>query len=149
MHSTFQIQLASELHFTPNVQPIALPAADAIPAGIASLIGWGGSDEAIFLQRLGLLHMNRVAILPTATCNVFLAAFNLNAVNTHFCTGPSTGGLSPCDVDHGSALVQVVAGTPVAVGLVSLPQACGRPDRVGTYTRVSEFIAWINGFIAA
>lgn len=98
---------------------------------------------------MGLLRMTRVAILPPVICNTYLADFNLSTPTTHFCTGPSTGGLSPCDEDHGSALVQVVAGTPVAVGLVSLPQACGAPNRVATYTRVSEFIAWINGYVNA
>lgn len=142
--------MAAELHFTPNVQPIALPATAAIPAGIASLIGWGGSDESVLIgQRLGLLRMTRVAILPDATCNLFLADYNLSSNSTHICTGPSTGGLSPCNIDHGSALVQVVAGVPVAVGLVSLPQACGSPNRVGTYTRVSAFLPWINGYITA
>lgn len=147
MFNFFQIQLASELHFTPNLQPINLPVAAVYPAGIASLVGWGGSDEAFFGQRLGLLRMTRVALLPSAICDLYLANFNLSNNNTHICTGPSTGGLSPCNEDHGSALVQVIAGVPVAVGLVSLPQACGAPNRVGTYTRVSEFIPWINGYI--
>lgn len=143
------MQLASELHYTPRVQPIALPVASSTPTGIATLIGWGGTDEAVLIgQSLGFLQMNRVAILPAATCNTYLAPFHLTTNNTHFCTGPATGGLSPCNEDIGSSLVQTVAGRHVVIGIVSLPQACGAPDAVGTFTRVSEYITWINGIIS-
>lgn len=55
-----------------------------------------------------------------------------------------TGGMSPCNEDLGSSLIQRVANNNFLIGLVSLPQACGEPGDAGTYTRVSGFVDWIN-----
>lgn len=141
------LQLTAELHFSEAVQPIALPVADSAPAGIVSLIGWGGTDELWFGQRLQRLQLQRVAIEVQAQCTEYLARWQLQRNDTHICTGPATGGVSPCDEDRGSALVQLpvaAGGARTVVGLVSLPQGCGAPGWLGTYTRVSTFVAWIN-----
>lgn len=136
--------MQSELHFTDNVAAITLPVAAAIPTGIGSMIGWGGTDEAWIGQRFGMLQLSRVAILPAVQCNQLLLRWNLANVNTHLCSGPMTGGMSPCNEDLGSSLIQRVGTNNVLIGLVSLPQGCGEPGDAGTYTRVSGFVDWIN-----
>lgn len=146
------LHLAAELHFTAAVQPIALPAAgDDGPGGIATLLGWAGSDEGLIGQRLQWLQVARVPIYAGDQCTDYLARMwpALRSKHTQFCTGPQTGGVTPCNEDRGSSLVQQVAvGQPwVLVGVVSLPQACGEPGALGTYTRVAQMVTWIGEVI--
>lgn len=129
------------------VQPIGLPVNAAIPTGIASLIGWGGTDESWIGQSFGRLQFSRVAVMTAIQCASYVDGYGI-ASNTHICTGPITGGLSPCNDDRGSSLVQAVGVNQVVIGLVALPQGCGTPYYAGTYTRVSAFVTWINSVIA-
>ncbi|KAG4066724.1 hypothetical protein HA402_012791 [Bradysia odoriphaga] len=142
------IQLVSQLFFTDFVQPINLPAQGAVaPTGIFSLIGWAGTDESWLGQNLGTLQLSRVATLPQATCASLISTAN-NVTNTHFCTGPLTGGLSPCAEDLGSSLLSRNATNHhFLAGIVSLNQACGESGRPGSYTMVSMYINWINQII--
>lgn len=132
-----------QLNFNPAVQAINLPVVNAIPAGIASLVGWGGTDEAWIGQSFGVLQLSRVPILPDIQCVPQLQQWGIFNTVSHFCTGPLTGGMSPCDTDSGSSLLTRVGTVDTIIGLVSLPQACGNPGQAGTYTRVSAFNAWI------
>ncbi|KAJ6647738.1 Trypsin-1 [Pseudolycoriella hygida] len=142
------IQLVSQLFFNDWVQPINLPTQSAVaPSGIHSLIGWAGTDESWLGQNLGTLQLSRVAILPQATCAALITTSN-NVTNTHFCTGPLTGGLSPCNEDLGSSLLSRNAtNAHFLAGIVSLPQGCGASGRPGSYTMVSMFANWINQII--
>lgn len=123
-----------------------MPANAAVPTGIASLIGWGGTDDAWIGQSFGHLQFARVPILSQANCAPFVERY-VSPSNTHFCTGPMTGGLSPCNEDRGSSLVQTVGVNQVVIGLVSLPQGCGWANYPGLYTRVSAFVPWINSIV--
>lgn len=135
--------MGSQLNFGLAVQAINLPIVNALPTGIASLVGWGGTDEAWIGQSFGILQLARVPILPDIQCIPQLQQWGIFNTFTHFCTGPLTGGLSPCDTDSGSSLLTSVGTVNTIIGLVSLPQACGNPGQAGTYTRVSAFNTWI------
>lgn len=138
----------SQLFFNDFVQPVNLPAQGAVvPTGIHSLIGWAGTDESWLGQNLGTLQLSRVAVLPQATCALLISTVN-NVTNTHICTGPMTGGLSPCNEDLGSSLLSRNAtNAHFLVGIVSLPQACGERGLPGSYTMASLFVNWINQII--
>lgn len=138
----------SQLFFNDFVQPVNLPAqGTVVPTGIHSLIGWAGTDESWLGQNLGALQLTRVAALPQATCALLISTVN-NVTNTHFCTGPMTGGLSPCAEDLGSSLLSRNAtNAHFLVGIVSLPQPCGDRGLPGSYTMTSLFVNWINQII--
>lgn len=117
------------------------------PSGIHSLIGWAGTDESWLGQNLGTLQLSRVATLPQATCAALINTAD-NVTNTHFCTGPLTGGVSPCTEDIGSSLLSRNAtNAHFLVGIVSLPQGCGAAGSPGSYTMTSMFVNWINQII--
>lgn len=138
----------SQLFFNEFVQPVNLPAQGTVaPTNILSLIGWAGTDESWLGQNLGMLQLSRVAVLPQAQCAVLIETSN-NVTNTHFCTGPLTGGLSPCFEDLGSSVLSRNAtNAHFLVGIVSLPQPCGAMGSPGSYTMVSMYINWINQII--
>jgi len=142
------IQLVSQLFFNEFVQPINLPAqGNVAPTGILSLIGWAGTDESWLGQNLGTLQLARVATLTQVQCASLIYTAN-GVTNTHFCTGPLTGGLSPCNEDLGSSILSRNAtNAHFLVGIVSLPQSCGAQGSPGSYTIVSMYINWINQII--
>jgi len=142
------IQLVSQLFFNEFVQPVVLPPqGNVAPTGILSLIGWAGSDESWLGQNLGTLQLARVATLLQVDCASLIYTVN-GVTNTHFCTGPTTGGLSPCNEDLGSSILfRNPQNVHSLVGIVSLPQGCGAQGRAGSYTIVSMYVNWINQII--
>lgn len=93
---------------------------------------------------MGTLQLSRVATLTQAQCAGLIYTVN-GVTNTHFCTGPLTGGVSPCNEDLGSSLLsRNTTGAHFLAGIVSLPQGCGASGYPGSYTLVSLYINWIN-----
>lgn len=63
----------------------------------------------------------------------------------HLCAGWDEGGHDSCQGDSGGPIVAVDHnGCPVVVGLTSFGQGCGRPEKYGVYTRVSQYRDWIE-----
>ena len=61
-----------------------------------------------------------------------------------YCAGYLDGGIDTCQGDSGGAMVCEVRGRQAVMGLTSWGYGCGRPNRPGVYTRVSDYLDWIN-----
>ena len=127
--------------------PIALPQgqdAAAWPArGTAATVsGWG-------LTRRGgrasdVLRQASVTVLGgpgDPRCGMYGDAFIPDA---HVCAGRVRGGADACAGDSGGALVTLVAGRPVLVGVASAGNGCGRSAYPGVYARVTTYAPWIT-----
>jgi secreted trypsin-like serine protease len=60
-----------------------------------------------------------------------------------FCAGFLEGGVDTCQGDSGGGMVCEVRGRQSVVGLTSWGYGCGRPNRPGVYTKVSDYLDWI------
>lgn len=60
---------------------------------------------------------------------------------TQLCAGKPTGGVDSCWADSGGPLVDR---NNILIGVVSTGVGCARAGLPGIYTRVSEYIPWIQ-----
>ncbi|XP_070393998.1 transmembrane protease serine 3-like [Dermacentor albipictus] len=63
---------------------------------------------------------------------------------TMFCAGELLGGKDSCQGDSGGPAIQYQNGTSVLVGIVSFGRGCARLTHAGVYTRVPNYIDWIQ-----
>ncbi|MEM7131444.1 MAG: trypsin-like serine protease [Chloroflexota bacterium] len=113
------------------------------PGTLSTVTGWGalveGGNSPNVLQEVSL------PLISNKVCN---SSYNGSIIASQICAGFEQGGKDSCQGDSGGPLVvQDGAGNWKQVGVVSYGDGCARPALYGVYTRVSEYIAWINGHI--
>lgn len=121
-----------------QAQAIGLPAQGSDPAAgtNAQVVGWGttssgGSSLPAVLRKV------TVPIIARATCN----SQNNNGVTANMiCAGLAEGGKDSCQGDSGGPLVT----GGVLTGVVSWGYGCASPNRPGVYTRVGNYVNWLN-----
>lgn len=106
--------------------------------------GWGnmdpdGNDFPYRLMEVGL------TLFKPGKCRAVYDTYTDNMV----CAGTSAGGKDSCQGDSGGPLVvsDQVGGYRL-VGVVSFGEGCGLQGYPGVYTRVSRYVAWIDGYVS-
>ena len=107
----------------------------------ATVTGWGtineGGDASDTLRRADL------PIMATGACN---EAYPGQVTSGNICAGYEQGGVDSCQGDSGGPLIvrHGESNRYVQVGVVSWGYGCARPGNPGIYTRVSQYIGWIQ-----
>lgn len=133
---------------TTTVQPIALAtaghAALFAPGVEATVTGWGTRTEGALDFPNELYEVN-VPIVAQDICAFTYAAQGAQITNNMLCAGVPIGGKDACQGDSGGPLIvpDGVGGFKLA-GVVSWGIGCARPGLPGVYTRVANFIDWIE-----
>ncbi|KAJ8410515.1 hypothetical protein AAFF_G00194190 [Aldrovandia affinis] len=144
------LQLDSRMEPGPFALPVCLPprggdfARRTLAAVRSSMVsGWGKLDqsgpESLVLQRL------EVPRVPLQDCR---AETNLNITRNMLCAGFPEGGQDSCQGDSGGPLVTRYKNTWYLTGVVSWGKGCAQSGSYGIYTRVSNYLAWINSVMA-
>lgn len=60
------------------------------------------------------------------------------------CAGHMSGGRDTCQGDSGGPLAQRSNGQYVLIGITSFGRGCARANTPGVYTRVSNYVDWIQ-----
>lgn len=145
------LKLDQPVFFTRFILPICLPGKDLRIIGKRGYVtGWGriydGGPEPSLLNEVD------VPILSNSECN---SLFKLAALDEHVsediwvCAGYREGGKDACDGDSGGPL-SVAEGSGADTiwslgGIISWgPNSCGEKYRPGVYTRVVNFVSWIE-----
>lgn len=116
-------------------------AALTMPGDIATVTGWGnlnaqpGSDA--FPDNLQEVE---VPIISNDVCdNIYAITDNM------ICAGLEQGGKDACQGDSGGPLIVPDGeGGWKQTGVVSFGSGCAQPERYGVYTRVSQYINWME-----
>lgn len=136
------------LELTSPVSNTTVPLADTtlmqsiVTGDPLTIIGWGNMS-ATGNNYPNLLQEAEVFLFDFATCNT---AYTGDLTNNMICAGiPDTGGKDTCQGDSGGPMVyDDGTGTWHQMGITSFGEDCATPDFPGVYTRVANYIDWIN-----
>ncbi|KAH8808584.1 trypsin-like cysteine/serine peptidase domain-containing protein [Xylogone sp. PMI_703] len=137
--------LSSSLPQSSTIGYATLPAQGEDPAAGSTVTtaGWGVTSE-----NSGSLpsRLNKVSVpvVSRASCR---ADYGTSAItNNMFCAGLTQGGKDSCSGDSGGPIIDASSG--VLVGLVSWGQGCAEAGFPGVYTRLGNYVDFINANLA-
>ncbi|XP_058840803.1 trypsin-1 [Topomyia yanbarensis] len=139
------------IFFDQHVRPICIASkydASGLVEGKSAIVsGWGWNNEN---QKDGskpdILQRAVVDVFSNDDCEIFYRDGNRprSISDTQLCAGKRAGGVDSCWADSGGPLV---SDDDVLIGIVSTGIGCARAGFPGIYTRVSEFINWIDNIV--
>ncbi|KAG8166276.1 hypothetical protein KVR01_004828 [Diaporthe batatas] len=132
--------LATPIATSSTIGYATLPAQGNDPASGTQLTvaGWGFLSETSTAPPATLRKVT-VPVISRATCQ---SQYGTSAITTNmFCAGLTAGGKDSCSGDSGGPIVD---SSKTLLGLVSWGQGCAEPNFAGVYTRVGQFVDWIN-----
>lgn len=111
----------------------------ATPVTVA---GWGMYDVTKELFADGLRKVD-IEVIAESTCNA-ATSYNGQITSNMFCAGKWEGGKDACSGDSGGPLVYYDGTTAIQTGIVSWGDGCGEAGFPGVYTRLVNYLGWIN-----
>ncbi|KAL7393553.1 hypothetical protein ABVT39_012741 [Epinephelus coioides] len=146
------IKLQDRITFNSSIMPICLPAEDATymtgEMGLVSGFGITETDTRRILTNK--LKYVQVPVVEQATCSNSVALLKRNRdnvpdlTNNMFCAGVPEGKKDSCQGDSGGPYALRHDGRFWAAGIVSWGVDCGKQGTYGVYTRVANYVGWIN-----
>ena len=110
--------------------------------GDAIIAGWGIYDVKNNLSA-DVLRRANIDIISTTICNG-ADSYNGDITTNMFCAGKSDGSKDACQGDSGGPLLVASNGDTTQIGIVSWGDECGVANFPGVYTKVINYINWIN-----
>ncbi|XP_075550113.1 trypsin-1-like [Dermacentor variabilis] len=128
------------------VTAVCLPDAGRKIRDAVVVSGWGTTREG------GRISTELLAVAVRVTNDAYCALQYVQPgtlssaydKETMFCAGELLGGKDSCQGDSGGPAMQMHSGRVVLAGIVSWGEGCGRKGRPGVYTRVSQYLDWIE-----
>uniref|UniRef100_A0A8C3YPY6 Transmembrane protease serine 5 n=1 Tax=Catagonus wagneri TaxID=51154 RepID=A0A8C3YPY6_9CETA len=138
------LRLRTPLHFSDTVGAVCLPAQERdFPRGARCWVsGWGHTDPS-HAHSSDTLQDTAVPLLSTQLCNSS-CVYDGALTPRMLCAGYLDGRADACQGDSGGPLVCLDGDTWRLVGVVSWGHGCAEPTRPGVYTKVAEFLDWIQ-----
>ncbi|OFZ49706.1 MAG: hypothetical protein A2381_05755 [Bdellovibrionales bacterium RIFOXYB1_FULL_37_110] len=116
------------------------------PGLLATVIGYGLLKETAWVGPGKLYNVN-VPVVTNSECQASYGEDSI--IDSMVCAGYPQGGKDSCQGDSGGPLVVYNSDqVPHLTGVVSWGQGCARPNFYGVYTRVSNFVDWVNNNIS-
>lgn len=147
-----------ELTESVNTSAVTIATSDvttqyAIENSIATVAGWGGttgyepgegptSDFPDILHQVDLQLMTNEQCIDILSENVFVGDEDITS--NMICAAVPEGGKGSCQGDSGGPLVINTGSGVQQVGIVSFGFGCAAEGYPGVYTRISQYIDWIN-----
>uniref|UniRef100_H3A3I8 complement subcomponent C1r n=1 Tax=Latimeria chalumnae TaxID=7897 RepID=H3A3I8_LATCH len=147
------IKLRESVTFNTVAMPICLPNLSnkeelykARRMGFVS--GWGQDETEMISDSLKYV---KLPIVDQAVCETFSSNKSDKSYvvsDNMFCAGYTEGGRDSCQGDSGGVFAVYEDGTWVATGIVSWGIGCGKQGHYGVYTRVVNYLDWIQNTIS-
>ncbi|XP_035528551.1 complement C1r subcomponent-like [Morone saxatilis] len=145
------IKLRDPITFNSSIMPVCLPAEGATYVtdmiGLVSGFITETDNQQILANHLKYVHL---LVVEQETCNSSVNKLKKtrgdlpSLTKNMFCAGVPGGGKDSCHGDSGSPITLRNDGRFWAAGIVSWGVDCGQPGTYGIYTRVANYLNWIN-----
>ncbi|KAM8905365.1 coagulation factor VII [Spinachia spinachia] len=147
-HDVALLRLAAPVRYSTYAVPACLPSRQLAErelwaVGLHTVSGWGRISEKG--PTSDLLRRLRVPRIRTQRCQ---EESGVRLTENMFCAGYIEGRQDSCKGDSGGPLVTEYRGTWFLLGIVSWGRGCARPGQYGIYTRVSNYLDWIQNHTA-
>ena len=146
------IKFTKQAIYTDYAIPVCLPTslsdlALSNAGNTGRVSGWG-ARKANKTHPAKRLHTVQVPIVGHKTCQANHAPTYVISTNM-LCAGRIDGKGDACQGDSGGPLTVENRATrkTVLIGVVSWGDKCGRKNKYGVYTKVQNYVAWINSYI--
>lgn len=133
-----------------SVNPASIDRGDDLYAGELSFVaGWGNmsTTDAVFPEELMEVDLR---IIDFSQCSRSYRSDGIDLTANMFCAGYMDGSKDSCQGDSGGPLIVPKNGTYDLAGIVSFggseDQMCGAANYPGIYTKVQNYVAWIEGY---
>ncbi|XP_044301307.1 mannan-binding lectin serine protease 2 isoform X1 [Varanus komodoensis] len=150
------IKLKQKVPINANITPICLPARSSRfhvnTSDIGVVAGWGKTEKR--QQSSALLYTELDVVDPekckAAYANHTLEGKPLVVTENMLCAGYEQGGRDSCSGDSGGPLTFFDTETKkwFVGGIVSWGLECGSAEQYGVYTKVMNYLSWIEDIIA-
>ncbi|XP_039389031.1 trypsin I-P1-like isoform X3 [Mauremys reevesii] len=135
------IKLASAATLNSYVNTIALPTS-CVTTGTQCLISGWGNTLSSGTNFPDLLQCVKAPVLSSSQCS---SAYQGKITSNMICIGYLEGGKDSCQEDSGGPVVC----NGVLQGIVSWGTGCALKGYPGVYTKVCNYVSWIQNTIAA
>lgn len=140
------LRLETPADFSEYILPICLPGRKMAEQtlhqnGTMTVVtGWGKEDldSSRFSSALNFIKV------PLVNHDICSRQMSHNISNNVLCAGILGERMDACEGDSGGPMVTLYRDTWFLIGLVSWGEGCGRVDKLGIYTKVSNYNEWIN-----
>lgn len=137
-----------ELKTITTLKPIQLPSQNdeslMTPQRKVTISGWGATDRNE-QQYPDVLQKAELEIISSTVCNQ-RTWYNGEISSKMFCAGYESAGIDACVGDSGGPLFFEENNTTTQLGIVSWGEICGAARSPGVYTKVNEYINWIQNY---
>lgn len=140
------LRLDSPITFSTFIVPACLPSQDLasrvlhLNGTMTVVTGWGSEKEGVAPHSSPLKHIN-VPIVEASECSRYMVN---NLTQNVLCAGSIGSVKDACTGDSGGPMMTLYRNTWFLVGLVSWGEGCGHMDKLGIYTKVSNYMEWID-----
>ncbi|TDH06359.1 hypothetical protein EPR50_G00132510 [Perca flavescens] len=102
--------------------------------------GWG-KDDPNRTEMSSVLNIIKIPLVDHSLC---ARQMSNNISDNVLCAGVLGKKMDACEGDSGGPMVTLYRDTWFLLGLVSWGEGCGRLDKLGVYTKVSNYNEWIT-----
>ncbi|HEV7858993.1 MAG TPA: serine protease [Pyrinomonadaceae bacterium] len=139
------LPMSDQIRAVPLLTPVA-ESSILTDGAFLVVTGWGVTQEGGG-RVLDLRYLDDLPFVPRAFCNRPLS-YDGRITDNMICAGVLAGGKDACQGDSGGPLTVQTETEPKLAGVVSWGDGCARPNKVGIYTRVANYVTWVSDCVS-